>query len=455
MAGEAPRDDDAEEKRGGRPSALRRLLAWPGLRGVSGTVALRVTGAGLGFLSHVVYARLLGRGDYGVFAYYWVWVVVLGTLAQLGLATANTRFVAQYLERHRLARLLVLLRFGMLAPLAAGGLLGLGFLLLDRWTNPWVVDHGEAAGVIAALCVPLFALGESMRGYARGLGWVVLAYRPAFLDRPLFALLFAALVQGMLGHISVTLLLGAYLAALAVSTGRQLHHLHHRSPARSAGRRPRLHSLHARGWLSASLPLVIVDGYFIMAANLDVIVLKYFVQPADLAAYFAATKIAAIANFLPAAAAAQAAPSLARLWQRGERSSLRRLSHRYALLAFLPTLAVFAALAAFGDVFLKIYGAGFERSHLAMVIITGGILAQSFAGPVRYLLAMTGHEAPLAMAMAASALFNLVFNLALIPAFGLAGAAVATALSTIGFTTLLSLQVRRHLGFWPGPWKGI
>ena len=430
---------------------LTHMLSGVDLRGVVATLAMRFAGAGLGFFSHVAFARLLGRADYGLFAGLWAWVVLLGMLAPLGLATANTRLVAQYLERNRLPRLRGLFSFAVITPLLSGVALGASFAALELALSGRMEGdawRGALPVALAAACVPLFALGESLRGLARGHGLTALAYAPAFLWRPLLMMLLALAAWAALGWLDVSLLLMASLLAIALTVAAQLLLLR-RQMARAAGA-ARRGVRHARAWLAISLPLLLVDGYFILAANMDVIVLRHFAPPAEVGAYYAAARIAALVNFFPLMIGAQAAPRLARLWTRGEVAALTVLGRRYALLAAGGTAAAFLALLALGDLALALFGPGFTVARPAMLLLAGGIVLQALAGPVRYLLAMAGQERAMAAVMVGAAVLNIGLNLLLVPPYGMMGAAVATVASGLIFTLALAAVAWRRLGVWTG-----
>ena len=64
-----------------------------------------------------------------------------------------------------------------------------------------------------------------------------------------------------------------------------------------------------------------------------------------------------------------------------------------------------------------------------------------------FLLTMTGHEQVATKVIGGSALLNVVLNLVLIPRLGLTGAAIATTIATAMRSLVLSLYVRRLLGY--------
>src|SRR5689334_3804500 len=67
---------------------------------LAGTIFLiRVVSAVLAYGSQVLFARWMGKFEFGVYVYVWTWVLLFGQMLDLGLATAAQRFIPEYRER--------------------------------------------------------------------------------------------------------------------------------------------------------------------------------------------------------------------------------------------------------------------------------------------------------------------------------------------------------------------
>ena len=81
--------------------AARRVRAWRAddsdrslaQRTAGAAFLIRVASAGLLYLSQVLLARWMGTFEFGVYVYVWTWVLLIGTMADFGLAIAAQRFV--------------------------------------------------------------------------------------------------------------------------------------------------------------------------------------------------------------------------------------------------------------------------------------------------------------------------------------------------------------------------
>jgi O-antigen/teichoic acid export membrane protein len=81
-----------------------------------------------------------------------------------------------------------------------------------------------------------------------------------------------------------------------------------------------------------------------------------------------------------------------------------------------------------------------------MAILFCGILAKSMVGPGEVLLSMAGRQKLCVLLYAVTLLASIALNIALIPRFGLTGAAMATAAAMMIEAILLHIAVRRTLG---------
>ncbi len=148
-------------------------------------VAARVVNAGLVFLTQVLYARVMGVADFGVFAAANTIFLLLASFATLGLAILPQRFWPEYAAAGDVARLRGLVRFSIIAPLLTGvafAVLGAGAIrLAEDALSPAVA----AVAMIAMIAIPAQAALDVVEGIALARAWKVLAYGVAFVLRPL------------------------------------------------------------------------------------------------------------------------------------------------------------------------------------------------------------------------------------------------------------------------------
>jgi O-antigen/teichoic acid export membrane protein len=143
---------------------------------------------------------------------------------------------------------------------------------------------------------------------------------------------------------------------------------------------------------------------------------------------------------------ALAVPKFAELHSTGKRNELQRYVTSVIRLMFWPSLLGAIAMACIGPFLLSLFGNDFRSGYLTMLVVLTGIVLRSATLPVEYLLNMTGHHRDTMLVYAFSALANIVFNLVLIPAFGIIGAAIGTYTAMLGGNIVLYCLVQKRLG---------
>src|SRR6201999_994538 len=74
-------------------------------RAAGAAFLIRVASAALLYVSQVLFARWMGSFEFGVYVYVWTWVLLLGGLVDLGIATGSQRFIPEYTGKQQLEML--------------------------------------------------------------------------------------------------------------------------------------------------------------------------------------------------------------------------------------------------------------------------------------------------------------------------------------------------------------
>jgi len=408
--------------------------------------AVRVFGALLAYVSQVILARLLGGHDYGIYVVVWTLVVILGIFAPLGFSSSVLRLIPEYrTQPDRLQALLLASRLaGGLAATAIAlfGILAV-WLLGERITSYYVLPL-----VLAAVCLPLYTIGSIQDGIARAYDWPLLGMLPTYIWRPL-AILGGLVLAVALGAPATapTACVVAIVATWSVTLLQTL--VLARALPRRAPRLPAREHWNLGTWLKISLPILLVDGFFQLITSADAILVSFWRTPDEVAIYFAASKTPALAHFVYFAVRSATAHRYSALYHAGAHADLETLVGKTARWTFWPTLALCALLALAGPVLLSLFGEGFDSGYPVMLILLAGVLARASVGPVDALLTMADQQNRCAMVYAATFVLNITLNVALIPAYGLYGAAIATALAMTFEATALNHQARTRLGLNP------
>lgn len=440
------------------PAPLARLLGGLlGERGADDTqraalyaFLIRVVSAGIAYFSQVLLARWMGSFEYGIFVFVWVWILILGGLAPLGLSTSTTRFVPEYRETGKFELLRGLLRqsrlvtFGVSTAVALAGFAGLALF------GGMVTDYYLLPAVLILFCLPMYALEDVQDGIARGYGWMDVALIPPYILRPMLLLLAMLGVYAAGMEMSAVTAAGAAIFASWSSALVQTIQLNGRVRA-DMGAGPRKYE--SGLWMRTSLPLLLFSGFVLLLQNTDILVLSRYVGPSQVGVYFAALKTISLVAFVHFAVGAAYASRFSAFKARGEHDALQQAVRDSVNWTFWPSLAGTAGLLLLGKPLLWLFGADFTSGYPAMFVLAAGLALRAAMGPVELILNMLGEQKACAAMLFAAAALNLTLNFALIPSYGLMGAAVATAVSLAGAAVAMAVIARARLGLtcfvWP------
>jgi O-antigen/teichoic acid export membrane protein len=199
-------------------------------------------------------------------------------------------------------------------------------------------------------------------------------------------------------------------------------------------------------WVRGAAPFSVLHGSAFISSFADVLVLSFFVNPAELAIYFAATRIIQVVNLVPFATMVGTAHRFSAADARGDQAELQRLCGNAALASFAIAGSAVALILVLGNWLLDMFGPGFEAGEPALAILAVGVVVRVAAGPSEDMLNMTGHSALSASTYLVMVVVNIALNVVLVTSFGILGAAVASSLALTARAVWLSWVVYRRLG---------
>jgi len=411
---------------------------------------MRVASAALVYISQVLFARWMGRFEFGVYVYVWTWLLLVGSFIPLGLSSSAQRFIPEYKGRGEFERLRGFLLGSRWLPIALGSIAALAgsaalWALGDRVPTYYFIPL-----LLVATCLPVHGSSDVLGGVARSYNWVNLAIVPAYLLRPLLILLVMAAVHfsglRMTATIAMIIAVGAYW----LTTVGQFFAINSRLKKEvPAG--PRKYELGF--WLKTALPIFMVESFYFLLSYTDILVLDLFVGPDDVAVYYAATKTLAMVAFVYFSVAAATAHRFSEYHSSGAREKLEAFLHGSVRWVFWPSLAITVGFLAFGKPLLNLFGPGFEHGYPWMFVLAIGLLARSSVGPVERLLNMVGEQKLCAAVYGSAFAINLGLCFLLIPRLGPMGAAVATASAMVTEAILLFLVAKIRLGIHAFIWR--
>jgi O-antigen/teichoic acid export membrane protein len=394
---------------------------------------------GFTFIQNVVLARSLDPAGFGVLAV----VISLVTFVQLLLGSrvweAVTKFVVEFLERGDPHRATATVKLCLLVD-AAGAVLGTMLLLILAEPAARVFAAPSAAAPIRLYSLSILvaipvATTQALLRLADRFRW--LAAQTAAENLARLALVVVALVVAGPDLLAIT---GAFLAAASVAAA-SLWFLGSRV-VRPLGLTP---------WKSAKLSLLREDRRrilgFLLYSNLsgtarlvtgrvDVLIVGWLTDPASVGTYRLARTVADPLAAVATPVSHAVFPELSKLVHRGDVASVRALTRRIratGAAVVLPVCLLTTLLA--GVAIPWIFGESFSEAVPLTRIMVWQLVWIPFVWVPGLLLSL-GRARLLATMTAIDAISYLLLLLALVPAFGAAGAAWATLLRFVGWTAM-------------------
>lgn len=410
---------------------------------LAGTVfIIRVFSASLAYLSQVLLARWMAGSDYGIYVYVWTWVLLLGSMLDFGLSVSAQKLIPEYRGSGEYALLRGFLFGSRWMTFAAASAIALVLAGLVHALSP--MESGlEIPLYLGCLTLPAFVVANMQDGIARSHDWMRLGLMPQFVIRQTLIIGFTAgaVVLGL--HLGATAAMIASAAAVWIAMIGQMIVLNHRL-GKNVGRGPKIYDL--RSWLKVSLPIMMVEGFFLLLSHTDILVLQHFRSAEEVGVYFAVVKTLALVSFIHYAMSATTAHRFTEYYAAGDTARLSAYVAHAIKWTFWPSLAATLLLLALGEPLLWLFGSQFTSGYGIMFVASLGLVSRAAIGPVERLLNMSGNQNTCALAYALAFVMNFVLCVLLVPKFGGYGAAAATSLALIFETVLLFWLTRRRLG---------
>lgn len=393
---------------------------------------------------YMLAARLMGGHESGLFFLCLTWVNLASTVSRMGLERAMARHIAAELAfaRANAARraLVVGLGWTALASLAAAAVT----FVVARPAAELLFHQADLARPLqlAALIVPpqalAFAVGFALIGLDRGLSaQLVQSALPPVLS-------LAALVIGAAHVDSLLVAYACSYAACSCIGGTFLLREWRRTlgarPVPDAAIQESLPSI----WATAR-PFLAIEMVQVSLASLPVLVLGAFADARVVSAFSIISRLTMLISTILLSIAMIAAPSFARHHRRHEDAEFRRVNRQARLLAMATCLPCLALMIAFSRLLPVILGHEFSIASNALLVLTIGQTVNTFLPNQDMLLAMTGHGNTLLWINLQQLVVCCVLAAALIPPFGLMGAAWLSTISLAQGRVGFALAARRVL----------
>lgn len=427
-------------KSGSQEEPLRRFLA----KAISGTFGFKIISMALVYLNSLLLVRLVGVRGYGEYVYVIAWLQILLIPSALGFEGLISRELAVYTAKERWQEAKGLLDFSnrviLFNSICLAVVAGITF---------WLVNPTNSISTLITLSIglvslPFLALSRIREASLQAIKVVVIGQLPEAIIRP--AIIFVTLsglflLRQQVMPSSVAMSIDLAATAIAFGTGAYLlrQKLSEDVHVATANYSRKL-------WLKSAAPMLLIGGMYVINGQTDSVMLGILKDAESVGIYTVANRGAGLVSFVQLAFSTSLAPVFATLYAQGNLPKLKSTIKKSCQATFFISVLLAAVLAIFSHWFLLIFGPEFLTGQRSLFILMGGQLVNAFTGATARLLIMTGYDKDTATGVTISAFANIVLNALLIPAYGIEGAAIATALSMILWNVILVGFTYRRFG---------
>ena len=404
-------------------------------------------GRGLDFVKQILIARLLGPEAFGLYALGWNILRIVSVLAPLGLNNGVIHFGTPFRQKDPGALRSILTR-SVVISFAIGWMLTAILFVLAPWITDVLFQEPEYL-----LLFRLFTLMLPFAGALR-----VSANATRMTQRMIFSVAAEEIAQGALnlvlfiafyllgwklfGAIAATVLSFALAFALSLYFLWRLFNQAFHTPSRPA--------VSQQDLLAYSLPTALAGMFGFVINRVDRIFLGYFRPPAEVGIYQAAAQISVIMAMVLNAFNMILMPMIAEQYHKRDIRQLEelfRVNTKWGIYCIVPVVLVIIFAAS--DVMTVLFGPNYTSGATVLLILAIGQFVNIATGASGVILIMTGHQTAWFRLSVVIMVTSVALNLALIPRWGIIGAAVATA-TTVGGLFAVALLVVYHIHhIWP------
>jgi len=391
-----------------------------------------------------VLAQGFGPVVYGVYAFAWRIAQLLFRLVNFGSVGTLQRYLSAYDDDP--ARQGRVVGLAYLTTLVVGlGLAG-GLVLTSGWLNDATVSHPAFPPTIH-LFAALVVLVGLVRIHAGVLRAVQSARGEVLFNRVLRpAVKLGGAVAAMALGYSLVGVAAAFVVGMAglVVLGVPM-------VVSASGIRPSVGGLRseARRFYNHSAPIALSSLGKVFQNRIDVMLVGFLLTAKAAGVYNVVLVLVSLA-WIPLLSFNMLLPPVASgLYADDEMETLNAVYTAVTRLIVTCVVPILAVLAVYGRSVLTVFGPNFAAGYVPLVVYLGGVLVGSAVGATGWLLMMTDHQYARMALDWLLAVLNTLLTFAFVRAFGLAGAALGTAVAIAVQNTIQVVLLRRFEGLWP------
>jgi len=406
----------------------------------------KIIGKFLALIGNLILIRELHPSDFGTLSLVFSIVSVVGGVLVLGIPEGSTRLISaadNKLEKRNL------ISVSLISGVTVGviGFLGFGFSIpfiasffgiYDRIyleiLSVYLLIFPLSAIVIGVLRATDYAVASLMSRDVLANGFAIVSF---FVS--IYLLNQSGIVSGLLFYLTIP------LSTLIVS----LVLLSSLYPLRSIIKRIPPQETFAEVF-QFSWPLALESMLLVGMANADILLLGYFLHPKSVGFYKAAVPLSKVSMLLLSSTVFLFTPIATNYYEDNKYSELNEFYTRVTKWVVYGTVPVVVSVALFSEpIVLRLYMNEYLPAAPVLSILVAGTFFRVLVGPNGAMIKSINRPKVDLFASSSSFIINILLNLALIPVFGLIGAATATILGYIVYNIIEIYVIYSEVGVHP------
>ena len=190
------------------------------------------------------------------------------------------------------------------------------------------------------------------------------------------------------------------------------------------------------------VPQVVSDSFQMGIQWLDILILGALASPHETGVYAAIGRFPMVGLLGLVAVAQVVAPPIAALLAKHDLDGVEDIFRKTTIWVCAFSVPFYIVVAVFPHTCAALFGSQFGSGAVPLSILSVATIADVAAGPVMVILLMGGRSTLGMLDTGVALLANVLLNVALIPMFGITGAAIAWAVSIVISNGMPLLQVR-------------
>ena len=417
------------------------------VRGAGGALLAKILGIGLAFGLQVLLADLLGAEVYGQYIYVFTWVTILSLLSRLGFDTGSLRYIANYCGQKKWNLLSGFIKRTSQITIILSVIVGIIAAVITWLFRSKINIDLLYTFWIGFIVLPAIACLDLYSAQIQALKRVVLAQIPKMFFRPVLLGSSAFITIKLIGYKpSAPLIFGFEFIIIFGVCFISWRLLSNYLPPEIIQSKVEYQTVE---WLRVSFQLLIIAAFQLILNHTDVLMIGFYCGTTDAGIYSVAAMIAKLMILGLVTIDMIVAPMISELYAQDRMAELQRIVSLAALGILVVSIGSGLIIIILGQFILGMFGTAFKDGYLALVIIASSQMFNALAGSVGFLMTMTRYHSEAAKIIGFSALLNIILNMCLIPVYGIAGAAIATAITTVCWNITMFLFVRKRLNINP------